>query len=61
MLIAFALSSARRDVRWKVVIAGIALQLGLGGLLLGLPATQSMFAAAGRAVDAVYMAMSEIK
>ena len=56
MLIAFALSSARRDVRWKVVIAGIALQLGLGALLLGLPATQSMFAAAGRAVDAVYMA-----
>jgi len=56
MLLAFGLSSARREVRWKVAIAGIALQLGLGALLLGLPATQSMFGAVGRAVDAVYMA-----
>lgn len=37
-------------------LAGIALQLGLGALLLGLPVTQSIFVAVGRAVDAVYLA-----
>lgn len=55
-LIAFALSSARRKVHWNVAIAGIALQLALGALLLGLPATQSIFGAIGSAVDAVYQA-----
>ncbi len=59
MLFAFALSASRRDVRWKVAAAGVALQLVLGALLLLMPGTQSLFAAIGRGVDAINLATLE--
>ncbi|MGW8207087.1 MAG: Na+ dependent nucleoside transporter N-terminal domain-containing protein, partial [Hyphomicrobiaceae bacterium] len=59
MLLAFALSASRRDVRWKVAAAGVALQLVLGALLLLMPGTQSLFSAIGRGVDAIYLATLE--
>ena len=59
MLLAFALSASRRDVRWKVAAAGVALQLILGALLLLMPGTQSLFSAIGRGVDAIYLATLE--
>jgi CNT family concentrative nucleoside transporter len=59
MAIAFVLSEQRRAVRWQVIAAGVVLQLGLGALLLGVPGTQTLFAAVGRGVDAIYRATLE--
>jgi CNT family concentrative nucleoside transporter len=42
-LIAWACSSNRRRVPWRVVIGGLGLQLVLAGLILGVPATAAAF------------------
>ena len=42
-LIAWAFSSNRRRVPWRVVIGGLGLQLALAGLILGVPATAAAF------------------
>ena len=41
--IAWACSSNRRRVPWRVVIGGLGLQLALAGLILGVPATAAAF------------------
>lgn len=41
--IAWLLSEQRRDFPWRAVLAGLALQFALAGLLLGLPAAQRLF------------------
>ncbi len=48
--IAWTLSDNRRQVRWKAVGAGLALQLGLGLLLLKIPWFKSVFLALNRVV-----------
>ncbi len=40
LLIAFLLSEDRRRIPWRTVIGGVALQVALGLLLLGVPATR---------------------
>ena len=42
-LIAWALSSNRRRIPWRVVVGGLGLQLLLAGLILGVPATAAAF------------------
>jgi len=51
--IAWALSERRWSVRWRVVGAGMLLQLALAGLLLKVPASRQMFAAMNDAVAAL--------
>ena len=48
--IAWALSESRRQVRWKAVAIGLALQLGLGLLLIKIPWFKTVFLALNRAV-----------
>ncbi len=51
--IAWALSERRWSVRWRVVGAGMLLQLALAALLLEVPASRQMFAAMNDAVAAL--------
>ena len=54
--IAWALSERRWSVRWRVVGAGMLLQLALAALLLEVPASRQMFAAMNDAVAALDVA-----
>src|SRR5262249_2989747 len=53
MAVAWALSEQRRAVPWQTVLWGIALQLGLGLLLLKTPFGEGFFAAMTGLVDAL--------
>jgi CNT family concentrative nucleoside transporter len=48
--IAWALSENRRQVRWKAVGTGVAIQIGLGLLFLGIPWFKTLFLALNRVV-----------
>lgn len=52
-LLAWGLGGCRRGVRPRVVVAGLAGQVGLAGLLLHVPPVRAGFAAAGDAVEAL--------
>jgi CNT family concentrative nucleoside transporter len=51
--LAWALSERRRSVRWRPVLAGMALTLGLAALCLKVPAVSDAFLHLNRAVEAL--------
>ncbi len=53
--IAYAMSTARKRIAWRVVLGGIALQLGLAGLLLRFPPAVSVFDALAAGVNRVIL------
>ena len=59
MAVAWALSEDRRAVPWRTVAWGIALQLGLGLLLLKTPFGDGFFAAMSALVDALIACTDE--
>ena len=56
MLIAFALSEARREIVWRVVVTGLALQGAIALLFLKLPAAVSLLAGLDGAIGALQTA-----
>ncbi|OAN52234.1 nucleoside:proton symporter [Paramagnetospirillum marisnigri] len=54
--VAVALSENRRAVSWRVVVAGIGLQMLMALLLLKVPAAQGLFLALNHAVDSLQTA-----
>jgi CNT family concentrative nucleoside transporter len=52
-LLAWVLGGCRRGVSWRVVVAGLALQIGLAAALLHIPPLRAAFALIGRAVSAL--------
>ena len=52
-LLAWALGGFRRGTGWRVVVAGLGLQLGLAALLLEVPALRFLFALLGDGVNAL--------
>lgn len=52
-LLAWALGGFRRGVAWRVVVAGIGLQLALALALLHIPGMRAVFAVFGHAVNAL--------
>ncbi len=54
--LAWALGSTRRAVRWRPVLAGIALQFALAAVLLHAPGTRAVFDGLNRAVGALQAA-----
>lgn len=50
---AWALGGCRRGVAWRVVVAGLGLQILLAALMLHVPPFRSAFVLVGRAVDAL--------
>jgi CNT family concentrative nucleoside transporter len=51
--LAWALSERRRSIRWRPVLAGMALTLGLAALFLKVPAVSDTFLLINRAVEAL--------
>src|SRR5690606_19482545 len=54
--LAWALGGFRRGVSWRVVVAGLGLQVLLAALMLHLPPLRAAFALAGAAVEALHRA-----
>ena len=52
-LLAWALGGFRRGIAWRVVVAGIGLQLLLAIALLHIPAMRTVFAVFGQGVNAL--------
>lgn len=52
-LLAWALGGFRRGIAWRVVVAGIGLQILLAVLLLHIPAMRAVFAVFGQGVNAL--------
>jgi CNT family concentrative nucleoside transporter len=52
-LLAWALGGFRRGAGWRVVVAGLGLQIGLAALLLEVPALRGMLALLGDGVNAL--------
>ncbi len=52
-LLAWVLGGCRRGVPWRVVVAGLALQIVLAAALLHIPPLRDAFALLGRGVDAL--------
>jgi CNT family concentrative nucleoside transporter len=52
-LLAWVLGGCRRGVTWRVVTAGLALQIALAALLLHVPAMRAVFAVFGDGVNAL--------
>jgi CNT family concentrative nucleoside transporter len=55
-MLAWAIGDRRREVRWRLVIGGIALQISLAVLLLRFPASAALFRWIGSAVDGLQAA-----
>lgn len=51
--IACLLSENKRRLSWRIIVAGLGIQLGLAALLLKVPATQALFFALDQAVEAL--------
>lgn len=56
---AWALSESRRQVRWRVVISGVAFTVVLAALLITLPALKPLIMASSTALDAIDRATAE--
>ncbi|MBF0136025.1 MAG: nucleoside:proton symporter [Magnetococcales bacterium] len=53
VLITWILSEQRRKVSWRIVVSGVALQIGIAWLLLALPTLQGFFLALNNALSAL--------
>ena len=56
LAIAFALSEARREIKWRVVLGGVLLQVAIAALFLKVPPAVSLLVALDHAVNALQMA-----
>jgi len=56
VLIACLLSENRRRLSWRVIVAGLGVQIGLAALLLKVPGTQTLFLILDRAVETLQAA-----
>ena len=56
LLIAFGLSEARRDIRWRIVIGGVLLQIAIAALFLKVPPAVALLVALDHAVGALQSA-----
>ncbi len=56
LAIAFALSEARREIKWRVVLGGVLLQVAIAALFLKVPPAVSLLVALDHAVNALQTA-----
>ena len=56
LAIAFALSEARREIKWRVVLGGVLLQVAIAALFLKVPPAVSLLVALNHAVNALQTA-----
>ena len=56
LAIAFALSEARREIKWRIVLGGVLLQVAIAALFLKVPPAVSLLVALDHAVNALQTA-----